>query len=388
MRASEGTERVRVVYPAGCRDRALLAFTRFPATLVTRPGAALYGWAARTVRRGRLRARHSPSDGPRVISIGNLEVGGNGKTPFAILVIQLLEAAGHRPAYVSRGFGSVAERLDPVTLSLPPGGAGDGPLPSGVRLVRDSRGFAAAVGDEGAMLAMRCPRTPLVFSRDRGRAVDVATRWVGATHVVLDDAFQTWTLHRDLDIVLVDGREPFGNGRLIPAGTLREEPAALARAGLVGANGVGDVDSLRSTGEQVRAAAGRDVPLFGLRRSLVFVDSESEPMAPRGRCASLSSIARPQGFDRLLSDAGVDVALSIRYPDHYPYGPADASRIRKVLTGAGISVLVTTEKDWVKLRELELPCGCVIARLELDVVGADLLPIIEKPQASPAASDH
>jgi tetraacyldisaccharide 4'-kinase len=104
--------------------------------------------------------------------------------------------------------------------------------------------------------------------------------------------------------------------------------------------------------------------------------------------ATLSSIARPDGFDRSVSEAGVRIALSIRFPDHHIYRRRDLDRIGEAVSAAGVTGVVTTEKDWVKLREWELPCACAVARLELVVDDLDILPMIEKPQAVPAASSR
>jgi tetraacyldisaccharide 4'-kinase len=376
-----------VVYPAGAKGEWLAAASRFPALVLTRPGAAVYGLAARTVRGYRMQRRKPAPAGATVISIGNIELGGNGKTPFALWAVETLRRSGERPAYVSRGFGGRAERLDAVTAWLPNGLGGGATVPNGIRVVQAADGLASEIGDEGAMLASRCGDVPLLFSADRHRAVQEAVEWLGATHVVLDDAFQTWQLARDLDIVLVDAREPFGNGRLLPAGSLREEPAAIRRADIIGANGIQDAESLELVAERVRAGAGVSKPVFGIRRTVTFTGPDgtaaSLPVSP---VAALSSVARPGSFVRLLEGAGVHVAVSIRYPDHHPYLPADIATIEKHRSGT--ECVVTTEKDWAKLRDLDAPFEPVIARLELDVIppdGADLPQILRKPQALPAA---
>lgn len=372
------------VYPAGRHAERLVLASRFPAALLTRPAATLYGWAAAAVRRRRLEARVPGTDAAAVvISIGNLEVGGNGKTPFAIEVIRQLRTRGHRPIYVSRGFGGVAVSLPLVTVRVPE--AERPPVDGrGIRILGTSAGLAREVGDEGAMVASRCPDTPLVFGRDRVRATAVAARHLGASHVILDDAFQTWQAHRDLDVVLLDARHPFGNGRLVPAGTLREPAGALSRAGVVGANGIEDAGALNGFRDTVANAAGREVPVFGLKRSLVFVGGNGAKVpAPTAGFASLSSIARPAGFDRLLSRSGASPALSIRYPDHHRYGAGDVQDIARLVGERAPAGVITTEKDWAKLRDIDLPFDCAVARLELVVFGADGFDpfgIMEKPQ--------
>jgi tetraacyldisaccharide 4'-kinase len=382
-------DNIPAVYPAGTNRERLMSVARFPATLLTRPGAAAYGWFSRRVRDRRLRHCHSALHGVRVISIGNLEVGGNGKTPLAVHLIQRLEALGHRPVYVSRGFKSVSERLPMVTVCLPANSGGEKAPADDTRIVTHGRGLAADIGDEGAMVALRCPRTPLVFSRNRPAAVETAAGWLGATHVILDDAFQSWHVHRDVDVVLLDGRRPFGNGRLLPAGTLRESAAALSRANLIGINGIETENDLDRVCKGLEAIGHGEIPVFGLRRGVLFVDgSGKEVRAPVGVAVTLSSIARPEGLDRVVTQAGVDVSLSVRFPDHHSYSQRDIQRISKAIAEVKASAVVTTEKDWVKLCDWDLPFACTVARLELVVEGHDPVPIIEKPQAVPAASSR
>ncbi len=378
-----------VVHPAGVgHTRANV--DRFPLSLVTVPAAAFYRALSRRFRDSGLKGCRSGWDGVTVISVGNIEVGGNGKTPFAAWLLDRLRERGHRPVYVSRGFKSEAERMRPVTV-VAPGETGGPTATSGdVRWVSiGHNNLSRAVGDEGAMVAMKCPSTPLLFSRDKRRAVDLAVDLFHPSHVVLDDAFQTWRVHRDIDIVLVDAGEPFGNGRLVPAGTLREPPDALARASLVGMNGCRGQDGLDAFRDTVRRLTGREIPVFGLARAIKLVDPASGEVCEtiESPAASMSSIARPEGFDKALIEHGVEVALSIRFPDHHRYTIDDLRYARRAAQERGCAAVVTTEKDWAKLCEIKLPFERVfIARLELSTIGVDVEAHVERPRTPSAAS--
>jgi tetraacyldisaccharide 4'-kinase len=377
----------RVVYPRRRRDHGFEVAGRFPLSLLTVPGAVLYEKAMKNLRTSRLRKRGRGWDGVTVLSIGNIEVGGNGKTPLAMLLTEHLVACGHRPVYVSRGFKSEAERVTAVTVRIPRGARYGPATGSGVRFVRDGHpGLSRVIGDEGAMVAMRCPDTPLVFSRDRGLAVDVALDIFQPTHVVVDDGFQTWQVHRDIDVVLLDANHPVGNGRLVPAGGLREPPSALNRADVVGINGHSDASGLDRFAQLVSRHAGRPIPVFGLRRRLRLIEPTSGRALETldGRVASLSSIARPRALDEALAARGLDLRLSLRYPDHYRYRAADLRHIERVFSE--VEWVVTTEKDWAKLREARPPLRrLLVARLEIAIDGMHIDDLMKKPRTGSAA---
>ena len=161
--------------------------------------------------RGLLRARRLPRP---VISVGNLAVGGAGKTPFAMLLARGLRARGLRAAVLSRGYGASAE--GPFFPRLVSNGAG------AILSPREA-------GDEAHLLARGLPGTVVAIDPDRLRAGEMAARRFPVDVFILDDGFQHRRLRRDLDILLLDGTNPFGNGRLLPAGRLREPPSAARR---------------------------------------------------------------------------------------------------------------------------------------------------------------
>ncbi len=255
-----------------------------------------------------------------VISIGNLTVGGTGKTPMAAYLARVVMEAGGRPLIVSRGYG-----------------ANEGP------------------NEEARELARLCPAVPHIQDPDRLRAI---TGWA-ASHpcevAILDDGFQHRRLARDLDIVLVDALQPFGFGHVLPRGLLREPASALRRADLVvitRADLVGrdELDQLKETvarrarpGTPVlvaRHVAGDLVRLDGSRRSADRLRGQD--------IAAACGIGNPDAFRRTLEALGARVRLFHAFPDHHAYTRGDIDGLVQAARAAGLKTLVTTGKDYVK----------------------------------------
>ncbi|MFQ5895343.1 MAG: tetraacyldisaccharide 4'-kinase [Nitrospinota bacterium] len=302
-------------------------------------------------RRGWLRAARLPIP---TLSVGNLSVGGTGKTTTALFIARILLEAGLKPALVSRGYG----------------GEGRGPL-----VVSDGKGHrlpSPPASDEAALMARELPGVPVVTGSARVRAAEKAVEELGAQAVVLDDGFQHLALSRDLDLVLLSAPRPLGNGRLLPAGPLREPPGALERAHallLTGLDG-GELDrgeeELRD--RAVRAAApGKPTfggptfggPIFRARyvpEALAALggEGESQPVsALRGlRALSFSGLARPGSFEGLLERAGVELLGSWAFPDHHRYQPRDLRALDEEARRRKAELLLTTAKDAAKLERL------------------------------------
>jgi tetraacyldisaccharide 4'-kinase len=296
-----------------------------------------------------------------VISVGNITVGGSGKTPLAELAARTLVELGGRPAVVSRGYGRDTR---------------------GVHVVADREGIrleARAAGDEPRMLAERLPGVPVVVGENRLAAGKVAVERCGATVVVLDDGFQHRTIAKDLEIVVVNGRMPWGNGRLFPRGMLREPLSALARADLVVATnpaGPADVEAVTRTLRRhndrapVLAAAYEVIEASELgsgRR--VGVDE----LAGR-RLLAFAGLGTPRGFADTLAATGIRAAGLVEFPDHHWFLPDDLAGLARQSVAAGAQGLITTEKDAARLRGLplpETPLWVLSVRLRL-LAGTDL----------------
>jgi tetraacyldisaccharide 4'-kinase len=292
----------------------------------------------------------------RVVSVGNITLGGTGKTPTVIQVAKLLLNRHERPVVLSRGYGREKE--------------------SNLLVVSD--GSVTAVdarqgGDEPLLIASKLPGVPVVVGADRYRAGRLAIEKFQPDVLILDDGFQHVRLKRDLNIALLDGGDPFGNGRLFPAGILREPLSALDRADIVlitRADRAKDLEALktvirRNTGATIFTS--RQVPvdllddLTGATRPLSILRG-----AP---VLAFSGIGRPESFFSLLRDLGAIVRAELSYSDHYRYEEADLAVIMRKATNEKLAMTITTEKDAVRLRPLK-PTGIWSLRVEEQVLEA------------------
>jgi len=291
-----------------------------------------------------------------VISVGNLTVGGTGKTPIVAWIARRLSAAGRRPAIVSRGYG---------------GNAGRGPL-----VVAGSTGGprveAARCGDEPWLLARTLAGTIVVVGADRVAGAAEARR-IGAELILLDDGFQHRRLARDLDVVLLDAVRPFGNGRLLPAGSLREPPDSLGRADVVVLTRAVPGERHEESCRRIARHAPGTPLLRSTHRATGFVDADGAAMPTPDRVVAFCGIARPASFRASLDALGVAVAAFEPFRDHHPYTVAELGRLRRRAEAEG-AVLVTTEKDMARL--IALPDGAhAVAAVRIEVEFDDDTPL-------------
>jgi len=275
------------------------------------------------------------------VSIGNLTVGGTGKTPMAQLLCRTLAAAGKHAAVLSRGHGGAGHSVRIVSEGQ-----------SEVLLSADD------AGDEPFLLARTLPHIPVLVGKDRRVSGREALRLFAPDALVLDDGFQFWQLVRDLDMVLLDARRPFDNGCLLPRGLLREPKRHLRRAQMVvvtRAQTLGDAerDALQYEIHQLAPQA----EVYWARhhaQGFVTIDNLEGPLLPlellQGqRIVTLSGIAQPDSFARsLLDDAHVQIARHLVFADHARYGAIEVSDAQSAIQFEGASALVMTEKDAVK----------------------------------------
>jgi tetraacyldisaccharide 4'-kinase len=291
-----------------------------------------------------------------VISVGNLTVGGTGKTPSTQYLCRRLAGYGWSPAIMSYGYGGALHGRFGVVSDK-----------TKVLMTPDK------TGDEPVMLASSLPGVPVLVCKDRARSGRVAIQEMGADVLVLDDGFQVWKLYRDLDIVLVNIREPFDNGRTLPAGRLREPAGALRRADCVIAAGKCDQDTRDNTLAQISRIAP-EMPIYTGR----FRPSALRPLGDRSerqldtirgeRVLALSSIANPAAFEETLASSGAAVVDKERLPDHHSYSDEDIDRVGRRAVALGAEFIVTTDKDAAKLagREFAVPALALGIELELD----------------------
>ena len=271
---------------------------------------------------GRLRRAlaRPASVGVPVVCVGNLVAGGAGKTPVALALVEALGARGRKVQCLTRGYGGRV---------------------SGPHRVDPARDTAARVGDEALLLARAAPTW---VARDRAAGARAAAA-AGAEVIVMDDGFQNPSLAKDLSLVVIDGAYGFGNGRVMPAGPLRETvPGGLARAQAVVVLG----PERRDLGAQLgaRPDCGPDGGPAVLTARLAPRPG-SERLAGR-RVLAFAGIGRPAKFFATLADLGAKVVETRAFPDHHAYAPAEIESLR-ARAAALDACAVTTEKDAVRL---------------------------------------
>jgi tetraacyldisaccharide 4'-kinase len=298
-----------------------------------------------------------------VLSVGNLAVGGAGKTPAALALAGRLAGRGRRVALLSRGYG--ARRSD-------------------ARVVSDGRRVllgADEAGDEPALLARRLPGVAVLCGPRRAEVARLAVDALGADALVLDDGFQHRALHRDLDLVVLDAVDPAGNGRLLPRGPNREGLAALSRANLAWLSRADEaapaaLDALRA---RARAATGRSAVEAAYAVSDVLdgaLSGSRGPEALRGRrVLLLCALARPDGFRRTLRRLGAEVVGERIFRDHHAFTAAELRDVLAAAERAGAELVATTEKDAVRLPpELARDPRWAVVRIEARITaGAEVL---------------
>ena len=312
------------------------------------PWQLLYGGAHRLRRRWyRTRARRLPRP---VVSVGNLHWGGAGKTPLVAAIAAHLRDRGTAVCILSRGYASQGRGVRVVST-------GEGPILGPL-----------VAGDEPVLLAGDLPGVAVVVGPDRHRdGLQALRRLEPAPDLfLLDDGFSHLRLHRDLDLVAFPAGDPFGGGRLLPSGRLREPLAAMARAHAAILTGVPETghqgetlaEALRPYGFTGPGFASRTVP--GAPRRTGGGD-----LPPGARVFLVTAIARPEAFAATARSLGFEIAGELRFPDHHRYPPASLARIAEAWRESGAEAVLTTSKDRVKLHgQLDLPLAELPIRAE------------------------
>jgi tetraacyldisaccharide 4'-kinase len=305
-----------------------------------------------------------------VISIGNLTVGGTGKTPIVEKFARALHAGGRRVAILSRGYKSVPQKRDWRSWLR-----GEPELP---RVVSDGKSLlldSVTAGDEPYMLAHNLKDVIVIVDKDRVKSGRFAIdKWQVDT-LLLDDGFQYLHLKHRLDMVLVDRQAPFGNEFLLPRGTLRETPRNLRRASYIFITkntGEPNFELMRRvrrynrTAEVIECAhkplylqnifTGEQLPLDALREAFI---------------GSLCAIAAPESFEKALTKLGAHVDLAKRYIDHHYYTETELMSFISRCIRRDLAMIVTTEKDSVRmprLSESELKVPIYFLRVEIEIL--------------------
>jgi tetraacyldisaccharide 4'-kinase len=260
-----------------------------------------------------------------VISVGNLTLGGTGKTPLVEWIARRLSQQGVRVGIVSRGYGAAP------------------------------RGYPTAQNDEALELQQRLPGVPHVQNPDRVQGAREAIGPLGCEALVLDDAFQHRRIGRDLDVCVLDALEPFGYGHVFPRGTLREPLSGLRRADVVVLSRADLVPPARR--EAIRRTVARYAPHAGWAEVIHAPQGLSSAHGQRATLASLAEIpvaafcgvGNPAGFQGTLANLGYRIIAMREFADHYRYTKADIESLIAWANGLEIAAVVCTSKDLVKL---------------------------------------
>ena len=279
----------------------------------------------------------------KVISVGNITVGGTGKTPMVIMLAKLLKEKGYRPAILSRGYGG--KKTGRVSI------VSDG---ENVFMKPDE------AGDEPVLIAKSARNIPVVTGKKKYLTGKFAIEHFGADVLILDDAFQHRSLFRDIDMVLLDEKRPFGNGFVIPRGELREPTNELGRADIVvltGTRKTGVRDQGSGISGQWSMVSGQQavVPVYrAYRRPKDLLKADTENVYPLDylngkKICAFAGIARPDSFKKTIASVGGEVITFLSFPDHHVYTPEDLDKIMRTVSESSAQIILTTEKDGIKL---------------------------------------
>jgi len=318
---------------SGCADRIFMVFL----TLLSLPYGLILRLRALAYAAGLLRSFRLPRP---VVAVGNLTVGGTGKTPMTLYLARWFMERGKRVAILTRGYGGSLEgeiriAADGGAILLTPGEA----------------------GDEPCLLASSLPGVMVVIGADRCKAGRLALERLDPDIFILDDGFQHLRLKRDLNLLLLDCAKPFGNGRTLPAGTLREPAAAAGRADLV--------VFTRCNGHEPAEVIGKPWCAASHRLTCALPLEGGEPVSLRSleklRALAFAGIADPAAFFESLEREGVCLAAKLDFPDHCKYGEPEIAALCKLKESSRADYLITTEKDAVKLASYWKRLGTVYA---------------------------
>ena len=304
--------------------------------------------------------------GIQVISIGNVTAGGTGKTPVTEIFARTLAAEGRKVAILSRGYrrkeAPLWRRLFTQVVE-PPLVVSDGR-----HVLLDSE----TGGDEPYMLASNLPGVAVVVDRNRVKAGRYAIKRLGCDTLILDDGLQYQRLKHSIEVVLVDSTNPFGNGRMLPRGILREPARSLARADIIFLTKCrGDVSAVR---EEIRKYNDK-AEIVECNHSPVLLrdvwSREEHPLSwLEGKTVcTLSGIASPRGFEDSLRRLGAKVVWCERYADHHRYASSEILYALNRTADMGADALVTTEKDAVRFPRFEtVPVKCLHLRIAIKIL--------------------
>jgi tetraacyldisaccharide 4'-kinase len=323
----------------------------------------LYGGLVRLRRRfyarGTLRSHRLPCP---VISVGNLTLGGTGKTPMVIHLAERFQRLGYRPVILSRGYKGLCEKSGAV-------------VSDGRNLLCDAR----QAGDEPYLMAALLPTVPVVVGKNRYRTGMDAVRRFKPDMILLDDGYQHLQLKRDVNLLLLDAQMPFGNGHILPRGTLREpvtslrgaDAVILTRSGQASAGSCGALMRLAQPPRPVFFSdhqlvvrlvlgAGQSVGVLHAGRGAEFIFKDK-------RVFAFAGLGRNDAFFRAIEHSGTSLQGTLGFEDHHLFTGSDLQRVVMAAGRAGATCLMTTDKDFVRLPQgMDLPFELIVMGVRMD----------------------
>jgi tetraacyldisaccharide 4'-kinase len=277
----------------------------------------------------------------KVVSVGNITLGGTGKTPFVILIAEMLKGKGLRVGILSRGY--------------------KGKFRGSFIVVSDGEQTfleASQAGDEPYLLSKKLRGVPIIVGKNRWRSGQYAIDHFQSEILILDDGFQHLPLKRDFNLLLIDSSSPFGNGYLFPRGVLREPLSQIGRADAIILTKASRYDNLNILKNNLTKVA-KEIPIFQVEYApsevhMVTKGASSPPEYLHGKkVLAFSGIAQPRSFQQTLHHLNARIVDYAIFPDHHQYRPKELEMLSQKARDLGVDALVTTEKDLVRCQGLE-----------------------------------
>ena len=294
----------------------------------------------------------------KIVSVGNITVGGAGKTPTVIAIAKFLQKENNSLAILSRGYGRES---------------------TGTRVVTDGKAAPASwknVGDEPVLMAKHLSNIPIVVDENRIRGGEYLINKFNPEIIILDDGFQHRQLHRDIDIVLVNSNMSKFNNRILGFMNFREPWKSLKRAHIIFLT---KSDSVASSAKLLEKLKSTALPLFktNINPSSFLIDQKTNKVDIKefnGKTALLySGIGDPKSFEKTVTNQNIDVLYTIKFRDHKNYTTSNIKKIRSKFNETNADVILTTEKDFLKFNELDLPIYSIPVTMEIDEKGFETI---------------
>ena len=291
-----------------------------------------------------------------VISVGNITVGGTGKTPCVIMLARMLQKNGFKPAVISRGYGS--RSINPVNI-----------ISDGDKVLLDSE----TAGDEPYLIAQELKNVPVITGANRIATGKAAIDKFGANVIICDDAMQHRQIFRDINLVLLDNRSLNENNRMLPRGRLREPVKELKRADAIILTRADEAQQAdKKTGEIIKS-----IPVFKSihkPKDIIRADFNERKPVPElkeKKVYAFCGIAKPDSFRKILLSAGARILSFDVFPDHHRYKKSELEKIRNGFISCSADYLMTTEKDAVRLKNYpEFLKILSVLRVEMEIISS------------------